>query len=371
MSFKIYTSSESIKDESWQKLSVNHPFISVDFLKLYEKKHQKGIQHAYLHWDSHNTQGIAYANILYVGGRQIHGYRKKNKIKKSISSIIVGYFNLKIAALGNNFLTNISSANFSKVNNPTTLIEGIITSFSKKYKVSKFIFPDHFFKAVQIDDPLTVFPKLIKLEIDEDMSLDLNSEWKSFEDYTAALSKKYRKRVKAVWSKSANIKIKELNQKDLEEHQEKMQVLFDNVRSTSAFSSALFNVSSYIDLKEMSIPKCKVYGYFLEDKLLAFSSELTNQKTLYSYFIGVNYEYNRSHSLYERILYQTIENAIKEGKKHITFGRTAAEFKSNVGALPTQSYIYIYLKNPLLRWLLFPFLSMMKPKKWIQRRPFK
>ena len=371
MNLKINNSIESIKKEDWQKLAVSHPFISIDFLRTYQKNQRHGIKHAYVHFDSDNTTGIAYANVFSIGGRQIHGYHKKNQVKKSMSSIIIGYFNLKIAALGNNFLTNIPSVNFTKIENPKILIEDIIRSFCQEYKVSKFIFPDHFFKEAKIEDPLAVFPKFIKLEVDEDMGLDIKEEWKSFEDYTLALTKKYRKRVKSVWQKSADVKIRELEKEEIETYKHKMQVLFDNVRNTSAFSSVQFNVESYSDLIQLTTPNCKVYGYFLDQNLVAFSSELTVKERLYSYFIGVDYTYNKSHSLYERILHQTIENAIKERKKHITFGRTAAEFKSNVGAVPTRSYIYVYFKNPLLRWLLLPVLSMMKPKKWIQRSPFK
>ena len=56
--------------------------------------------------------------------------------------------------------------------------------------------------------------------------------------------------------------------------------------------------------------------------------------------------------------------------RKIIFGRTAGEFKSNVGAVPKKSFIYIYIKNPILRLILRPILSVVKPKKWIQRNPF-
>ena len=76
--------------------------------------------------------------------------------------------------------------------------------------------------------------------------------------------------------------------------------------------------------------------------MIAFSSELKDDDNLYSYFIGLDYRYNKSHRLYERILNETIKSAISNKKSKLILGRTAAEFKSNVGAQPiTQKYLYI------------------------------
>jgi hypothetical protein len=150
-----------------------------------------------------------------------------------------------------------------------------------------------------------------------------------------------------------------------------MQELFLNVHQKSAFGITPFNTEIFNDLIAINNPKCIVFGYFLDHKMLAFSSELREETKLYSYFIGLDYEYNRSHRLYERILYENIKEAIINRKNELVLGRTAAEFKSNVGARPSQSYIYIYLKNPFLRYVIRPILIKIRPKKWIQRNPFK
>ena len=203
------------------------------------------------------------------------------------------------------------------------------------------------------------------------MYMDIDSKWKSFQDYKESLNKKYKKRLKNVFSKSKSITIKILNNKEILEYESQIQLLFNNVRESSSFYSIPFNVKSYLEFQKIKDLNSNVYGCFLEEKLVGFCSEWIIDEKLYSYFIGLNYKINQSHSLYERILYHTIENGINSQVRKIIFGRTAAEFKSNVGAVPKKSFIYIYIKNPILRLILRPILSVVKPKKWIQRNPFK
>ena len=102
-----------------------------------------------------------------------------------------------------------------------------------------------------------------------------------------------------------------------------------------------------------------------------FATEMQNEDLLYSYYVGFNKRLNKSFSIYGRILVETIRNAIKLKKKRIIFGRTANEFKSNFGAAPNRSYIYIRIKNQFLHNLLLPFLRRIKIPFWKQRKPFK
>ena len=52
--------------------------------------------------------------------------------------------------------------------------------------------------------------------------------------------------------------------------------------------------------------------------------------------------------MYERILCENIINAINNKNNRLILGRTANEFKSNFGAVPKKSYIYININNKSL-----------------------
>ena len=64
-----------------------------------------------------------------------------------------------------------------------------------------------------------------------------------------------------------------------------------------------------------------------------------------------------------------IENIKKAIRKIIT--TLANEFKSNFGAIPIKSYVYIKVKNKYLNILLKPIFKRLTIKNWIKRNPFK
>ena len=371
MKFNTHSSFESLARINENILAKN-PFIGSAFLSAFQKHHKENIKHYFLSFEDESSEGFIYAQQFKIGGTQIKGYQKKNNIRKRINSFFLGMFNFKIISFGNNFLTNEPSVSLQgSIKNQDLFLKKLIKKFSSEECVSKFIFPDHFFETIGIKSPEEKFPNLIALEVEEDMSIDIRSHWENLEDYSKDLSKKYRKRIKSVFAKSEKLRFKTLNQEDLKNNNEKMQDLFNNVRESSAFYSVPFNVNSYADFQKIDSPKSIIYGCYLENELIAFSSEWITNNKLYSYFIGLDYNYSRVHSVYDRILYNTISNGIEKGVETIVFGRTAGEFKSNFGAVPKRSFIYIYLKNPILRFFLSPLLSFIKPKKWIQRNPFK
>ena len=371
MNLQLHISSKTLDKNKWESLCPNGSFLSLPFKLAFEKHHKSNIKHLYYVADDEDNQAIGYAQEFNIRSNRIRDYQRKNKVKGSLVNLVLKLSNLKVVALGNGLLTNISNFSAVKLSNNIDFFNSLLLHIQKNLSADKFIIPDHFFKELKVENPNEVFPELIKVVVDQDMHLNILKEWNTFEDYTKALKKKYRSRLKSVMKKSKDIEIKVLTQKELVKHAEKMQELFENVHQKSAFSISPFNTSIYTDLFDSGNPKCQVFGYFLSDKMIAFSSELQDDDNLYSYFIGLDYRYNKSHRLYERILNETIKSAISNKKSKLILGRTAAEFKSNVGAQPIHSEIFVYLKSPVLRRLLKPFLENIQPSNWVQRNPFK
>ena len=371
MNLQLHISSKTLDKNKWESLCPNGSFLSLPFKLAFEKHHKSNIKHLYYVADDEDNQAIGYAQEFNIRSNRIHDYQRKNKVKGRLVNLVLKLSNLKVIALGNGLLTNISNFSAVKLSNNIDFFNSLLLHIQKDLNADKFIIPDHFFRELKVENPNEVFPKLIKVVVDQDMYLNISKEWNIFEDYANTLKKKYRSRLKSVMKKSEEIEIKVLTQKELVKHAEKMQELFENVHQKSAFSISPFNTSIYTDLFDSDNPKCQVFGYFLSDKMIAFSSELQDDDNLYSYFIGLDYLYNKSHRLYERILNETIKSAISNKKSKLILGRTAAEFKSNVGAQPIHSEIFVYLKSPVLRRLLRPILENIQASNWVQRNPFK
>lgn len=372
MDIHLHTSANSVDSEQWKGVGKElNPFLSFSFKQALEKNHTENIKHLYYVVDDKNNKVIGYAQQFNLGGRKISSYQKRNKVNKGLVSFLLGLLRLNVVVIGNGLITNVNNISADRIENKNEFVKGLLKKIRLTSCVNKFIIPDHFFTHLDIANPADEFPKLIKVEIEEDMQLPLSGEWKSFEDYTNSLKKKYRSRLRGVMKKSEDINIIRLTKEDLIQYENEIQTLFENVKKNSSFGALTFNSRVFKDFIPLDCPKSKVYGLFLDKKLVGFSSELMANNNLYSYFIGLDYKYNQEYRLYERILNESIKHGIESRSNRIIFGRTAAEFKSNVGAVPMKSYIYIYLQNPLLRWVLRPLLNAIKPKKWVQRHPFK
>jgi len=370
LNIQLHKSSKALKETQWERIRTKkNVFLSLPFKHSFENNHQN-IQHLYYCIEDPQNEVIGYAQQFMLGGNKINSYQKKNRLSLGLKSGLLNLLKLKVVALGNGLLTNIENISATKLQDKKAFVKQLIQQIEKDTKVNKVIIPDHFFEAIGLNHPNEHFPKLIQVEVEEEMILPLRKNWQTFDDYHNSLKKKYRNRLKSVLKKSQDIRVKTLSKKDLNQHQDTIQSLFEKVQKNSSFGAMAFNAKIFQDLVELSEPKCLVYGYFLKDKMVGFSSELMDQNSLYSYFIGLDYNYNNKYRIYERILNESVKNGIEKEKKQVVFGRTAAEFKSNVGAEPKTSYIYIYIKSPLLRMLFSPILSNIKPKKWIQRRPF-
>ena len=85
----------------------------------------------------------------------------------------------------------------------------------------------------------------------------------------------------------------------------------------------------------------KVAGYFLDEKMVAFSSYIYYKTQMEVHFIGIDYQYNDEYKLYFNILFDGIKEAIAGGYSKIELGRTAREAKASAGAVPVEIYNYI------------------------------
>jgi hypothetical protein len=75
--------------------------------------------------------------------------------------------------------------------------------------------------------------------------------------------------------------------------------------------------------------------------------------------------------LYQNLLYRFIDFAIVHQISKIHFGRTAAEIKSTVGAVPSPLTVWIYPRGRINQWAIQTVLKTIKPKSVTYRSPFK
>jgi len=343
---KVITNINKAKEE-WDKIDVSD-FLHSSFLEIFYINHPK-IKHLFL-IDKHIR---LYAHIF-----ELNFDKTANYISSNLLAFFIKFIKFDVLYLTNSFLTNIP-AFFS--NKQIDLKEFLSVL---KHNYSLLIIPDFVYTNISSEKN-----EFSKIEVEEEMVLEINDKWNGLDDYISVLRKKYRNKVKKIINSTSRLEVKSLNSDDLVFYADNIQNLFAQVINESRFSGPLFNTNSFSLLVKKDI--FKVYGYFINNNVIAFSSEIHQDKTLYSYYTGFDKSLNKTFPIYGRILIETINNAMRHKMNKVVFGRTANEFKSNFGAIPIKSYVYIKVKNKYLNILLKPIFKRLRIKNWIKRNPFK
>ena len=147
--------------------------------------------------------------------------------------------------------------------------------------------------------------------------------------------------------------------------------MYENTIANANFNAQVLNLNTYIKLRALYKDDFIVKAYFLEDKLIGFLSALVNNNHLDAHFIGLDYELNKTHAIYPRILNDYVRLGIENKVSQINFGRTASEIKSTIGATPENLVCYTRHRRNFINKLLKPFISQVQIKDFKQHEPFK
>ena len=362
--FEIFHSIDELDINLWNsKIHSTQIFLNAEFLQVFEiNLDLDKILPFYICFKN----GIIYGHLIRIEGKKVANYinNKKYSIKKQLLRNI----GLRFFCFGNTHLSNISSNSFQNRSIKEEDLNLLIAHISKKYKINFFLLPDHFIKSLEKKPHLFLSSEF---NIDPDMVLKLDSKWTSFNDYSNAVVSKYKKRIRKVFKDSSFLEMKKIASQNIKALIPNLQKLYLNVHAKSSFSGPALNLKTYIDFANYSKIEFSLYVYSLNNQMVGFSSEFYYRNTLYSYFIGLDYTYNKKFSVYNRILYDSIKHGIDKKVSQIVYGRTAAEFKSTIGAVPIKSKSAIYITNKFLRAIIYPFIKNLSPRNWEQRNPFK
>lgn len=206
--------------------------------------------------------------------------------------------------------------------------------------------------------------------IDVNMVLKIHESWNTMDDYLLSMKTKFRTRAKGVYKKSKDIVIRTLSAEDIRHHEDRINTLFGNVLEKSDFSFGTLTAEAFANFQE-SLSAFTFRGFFLEEKLIGFSTSFFNQGHLEANFVGLDYEYNKDFAVYQRILYDYVEQSLNLKADELQLGRTAELVKSQIGALPTNMKLYVKHRKSVPNLLLKPILHSISPSEFELRKPFK
>jgi hypothetical protein len=241
----------------------------------------------------------------------------------------------------------------------------------KGTKIHLVSFKD-FYQNCAVEFKKYAFEKVYEFKTQPNMIFEIPINWKSNEDYYNAFSKKYRDQYKRAHKKFEGILVKELDVEAVVFHENKINELYHHVAKNAPFNTFFLSENHFSTFKKQCGDGFKIFGYFLEEKLIGFHSVLLNDDVLETYFLGYDDQVQKDKMLYLNMLYNMTEFGITNNFKKIIFGRTALEIKSSIGATPVMMSGFIYHSNKLVNKFLGKIFKNLEPETvWQQRHPFK
>lgn len=209
-----------------------------------------------------------------------------------------------------------------------------------------------------------------EFEIQPNMVLDL--PFPNFEAYLAAMSTKYRTRVKRAVKKADVITRKELSVEEIEQELPTIYALYHEIAKNSGFNMLDLNEHYLLALKRDFGMHFRMFGYYHQGELLAFYTTIQNGEELEAHFLGYNKAHNHDFQLYLNILYDIVRIGLAANCKQIVFARTALEIKSSIGAVAHDLHCYLRHQNSFTNKFTGKILDYLKPVEvWQPRHPFK
>ena len=359
----LNTSLNSEEVIKWENKNNNY-LSSYSFLKHFSLLNRQSTIPIYIT----HQKGNLYGHIIKLKGKKIGNYYK-TKNNFSLQRLLLRPFSLQFFCFGNTHLSNVSTSSETllKIEEVVQIIERL----KVRYKINFFLLPDHFLKQLNAEE-LAKNNRFHFFDSDPVMGIDIPIHWKTINDYLADIKSKYKKRYRSIIKKSKSLKTIEIDLENIDKYITSIKKLYSNVYQRSSFSGPPFNVNIFSSFLADIDLNFKIKGYLdHKNNLIAFSSYFIVDQILYSYYVGLDYTENLKHNTYNRMLYDKLELGINNKVKKVIYGRTAPEFKSTIGATPSNSKSAVYIANNFKNKILGRFVTKLSLPKWTQRLPFK
>lgn len=378
ITFKIFNSTAALPLQ-WDQVAQQNVFLQTPYLTVLERSAPTNMQCFYIGiFEKSLLIGVSLAQYLNLNVLESFGERDKC-FKTTLRNYIFKNFASHTLFLGNNMITGQNSYVFSKEFDFECIskilhqsADEIISYFKKKGVAIHLVSFKDFYENCAIKLKSYDFSRMYEFTTQPNMILYPNENWSTEENYTAALSKKYRDQFKRARKKFKGVEVKNLSYADVLAQENIIYSLYHYVAKNAPFNTFFLAENHFSTMKGQCGNRFQIFGYYIEDRLVGFHTLLLNDETLETYFLGYDESIQKENMLYINMLYNMTEYGIVNGFKRIIFGRTALEIKSSVGAIPVNMSGFIYHTNPWFNRFMKIIFKQLEPKThWQQRHPFK
>lgn len=377
----FHDSASLINEQHWNKINNNqNVYLSIPYLKSLENSLRDDIRFRYVLFYDENNEPVAIAMAQMV--RFTDAQSKYNddlcKVTSHLKTKILKHLDIKVMVCGNVFACGENGFMYDNSRlNDKEAYENLNLALYRLRKAEKIngqtsivllkeFWPESFNKSDHLKEN-----DYREFMIDVNMVLKIHESWNTLDDYLQSMVAKFRTKAKGVFKKSKSIDRRELCAEEINQFSSEIQELYLNVLEKADFKIGQLNSSSFVELKNQLKDNFIFSGYFMGEKLVGFSTGFLYDNYLDANYVGLDYELNYQHAIYQRMLYDFVDLSIKHRVKELRLGRTAEEIKSCLGAEPTNMKLYIKFRNTVSHKLLKPIIESISPSEFELRKPFK
>jgi Acetyltransferase (GNAT) domain len=210
------------------------------------------------------------------------------------------------------------------------------------------------------------------METEPNMVLQIDPEWRSYEDYLAALDAKYRRNSRDQLKKLTVAGCQMERVADLRPLAKRLHDLYLSVQSRAAVKLITLPSGFLPALAEAAGNDFRCTVVRRGEQVLGFVTTLRDGDTAIAYYIGFDRaEAVEGLPLYLRLLHVTVADAIDWRCRRLSLGRTALEPKATLGAKPEPMAVWMRHRVPALNWVLRGMFDSVPHAEAPERNPFK
>ena len=213
-----------------------------------------------------------------------------------------------------------------------------------------------------------------ELETEPNMVLDISPQWKSYDDYLASLTSKYRKQAKQIEKEvsAAGCTVEEIKSDQIARDAEQLHALYLQTHKNARLRLVTLPVAFLPTLADRLGDDLRFTVLKRDGELLGFVTTVKDNETAVGYYIGFDRKANASIPIYFRLLQSVVGHAIALDCKRLSLGRTALEPKARLGARPDPMRIWIRHRIPMLNLIVRGLLHTIDDhEEPPERNPFK
>ncbi len=319
--------------------------------------------------------GRLFIQLLPFKGKELKSYLAEDSscfVRAAVETVL-DKINWKMAVFGNLFVSGDDGQHWEENVSMTDrwlILNQAGKQLKQEEKVDTILFTEITEQHLSGSEELTKSGYKL-FEIEPELTLNLAENWHTFNDYINDMKSKYKVRTRKVMKDSAVLEVKSLSAEEILTYQKEIQVLHENVTSKVDFKLAQVSNVYFYNLKKCLGSHFSFNAYFLDGKMIGFISSIIQKEEQNVHLIGLDYNVNKSVCLYQRILYDCVNESILGNKKTLSFGKTATTIKTTVGAKTQKVYSLLKHNSKVSNLGIQPLFKYLKPEEEEIRNPFK